>query len=151
MFAAGQAGERFAVRNSGATAVVEGIGDHGCEYMTGGLVIVIGPVGENFGAGMSAGNAIILDLQEDLSKKLNEDVEMVDLFDATDNTLESQLEELLTEHVKITNSPWGTKILNNLASYLDSFKVVIPRSSGKTSEKPVRVIEGSSEGAKRHA
>ena len=151
LFAAGQAGERFAVRNSGATAVVEGIGDHGCEYMTGGLVIVIGPVGENFGAGMSAGNAIILDLQEDLSKKLNEDVEMVDLFDATDNTLESQLEELLTEHVKITNSPWGTKILNNLASYLDSFKVVIPRSSGKTSEKPVRVIEGSSEGAKRHA
>ncbi len=129
LFAAGQAGERFAVRNSGVTAVVEGIGDHGCEYMTGGMVVVLGPVGENFGAGMSSGQAIILDLQEDLADRLNEDVEMHELYDDPDESLVEQLENLIAEHVAITKSPWASKIMQNLANYYHNFRVIRPRQA----------------------
>jgi glutamate synthase (NADPH/NADH) large chain len=138
LFAAGQAGERFAVRNSGVSTVVEGIGDHGCEYMTGGMVVILGPVGENFGAGMSDGHAIVLDLQDDLHKRLNEDVVAVDLYDYDDQEIENELELLISEHVAITRSPWAAKVLHNLNSYHDSFKVVIPRNA---SEKVIQLVE----------
>jgi len=130
LHAAGQAGERFAVRNSGATAVVEGVGDHGCEYMTGGTVIILGPVGENFGAGMTGGHAIILDLTDNLEQQTNmETVDIIDMseFDCDDEEL--LLHSLLTEHINKTNSRWAQKIANNFDHYLDSFKLVVPKSS----------------------
>ncbi len=138
LFAAGQAGERFAVRNSGATAVVEGIGDHGCEYMTGGEVIVLGPVGDNFGAGMSNGHAIILDLQSDLADRLNEDVEMFELYDDVDQTLVERLEVLIAEHSAVTRSPWANKIMSNLANYYHTFRVVRPKQARQPVVQPIK-------------
>lgn len=144
LYAAGQAGERFAVRNSGANSVVEGVGDHGCEYMTGGTVVVLGPVGENFAAGMTGGLAIVLDLRETLNKRTNfEHVELMPLVEPECETYQAQLEELLDEHIKNTNSPWATKIRNNLANYLNYFTVVIPKATGHvaTEVAPLRLIK----------
>ncbi|NNJ71802.1 MAG: glutamate synthase large subunit, partial [Enterobacterales bacterium] len=132
LFAAGQAGERFAVRNSGALAVVEGIGDHGCEYMTGGTVMVLGPVGENFGAGMTAGCAIVLDQQNDLSKRLNEDCIAVALDEVKEADMVYVVSQLLSEHIENTNSKWAFKIRHNLDHYVDEFKVVLPKHSDRT-------------------
>ncbi|TQV76950.1 glutamate synthase large subunit [Aliikangiella marina] len=132
LFAAGQAGERFAVRNSGANAVVEGVGDHGCEYMTGGTVVVLGPVGENFAAGMTGGTAIVLDLRETLAKRTNfEHVELMPLVEPECDSFQAILEELLDKHIENTSSPWATKIKNNLRQYLDYFTVVVPKTTGQ--------------------
>ena len=134
LFAAGQAGERFAVRNSGANAVVEGVGDHGCEYMTGGTVVVLGPVGENFAAGMTGGNAIVLDLRETLNKRTNfEHVELMALIEPECESYQSQLIELLDQHIESTNSPWAKKIRQNISHYLDYFMVVVPKTTGQAS------------------
>jgi glutamate synthase (NADPH/NADH) large chain len=130
LFAAGQAGERFAVRNSGATAVIEGVGDHGCEYMTGGNVVVLGPVGENFGAGMTGGQAFIFDDFDILGSKINPDsVAIIRLVDADNDVLENQLKDLIYEHIQNTGSRWAQKIYNNFESYIDVFKVVRPKVS----------------------
>lgn len=123
-FINGVAGERFCVRNSGATAVVEGVGDHGCEYMTGGRVVVIGKTGKNFAAGMSGGIAYVLDENRDLYTKLNK--EMVLFSEVTEKYEILELKGLIEEHVKSTNSAKGKEILENFEEYLPKFKRIIP-------------------------
>ena len=120
----GVAGERFAVRNSGATAVVEGVGDHGCEYMTGGRVVVIGKTGKNFAAGMSGGVAYVLDEERDLYTKLNK--EMVHFSEVSEKYDIIELKTLIEEHVAATGSQRGKKILDNFDEYLPKFKKIIP-------------------------
>ena len=123
-FIAGVAGERFCVRNSGVYAVVEGVGDHGCEYMTGGRVAVLGKTGKNFAAGMSGGIAYVLDEHSDLYKKLNKG--MVSFEAVTEKYDVIELKEMITEHVKNTDSAKGKAILDNFAEYLPRFKKIIP-------------------------
>ena len=124
-FINGVAGERFAVRNSGATAVVEGVGDHGCEYMTGGKVVVLGTTGKNFAAGMSGGIAYVLDMGNDLYKRLNK--EMISIEAVTDKYEVSELKQLIMDHVNYTNSEIGKRILENFEGYLPKFKKIIPK------------------------
>ena len=123
-FINGVAGERFAVRNSGAIAVVEGVGDHGCEYMTGGRVVVIGKTGKNFAAGMSGGVAYVLDEDNDLYTRTNK--EMVFTEELTNKYDVQELKELIQEHVALTNSVKGKEILDNFGEYLPKFKKVVP-------------------------
>lgn len=137
LFASGQAGERFAVRNSGASCVVEGMGDHGCEYMTGGAVLVLGPVGENFAAGMTGGIAFVLDLRETLDKNVNPGhVETFSFAEVECDDYTEQLNSLLQEHILATNSPWAKKITRNFEHYLDYFKLVVPKVSSQTVPEP---------------
>jgi glutamate synthase domain-containing protein 3 len=121
----GMAGERFAVRNSGVTAVVEGLGDHGCEYMTKGLVIVLGKCGRNFGAGMSGGIAYVLDEKGDFAEKRC-NLAGVDLEAVTDAQDECLLRGLIAKHVEATGSPRGKWILENWAEMLPKFIKVFP-------------------------
>ncbi len=121
----GMAGERFAVRNSGATAVVEGLGDHGCEYMTNGLVVVLGKAGRNFAAGMSGGIAYVLDEKGDFAEKRcnTAGVDLEPVVDAEDMQL---LRDLIRTHVELTGSPRGKWILENWAQMLPKFVKVFP-------------------------
>jgi len=121
IFLRGQAGERFCVRNSGAAAVVEGVGDHGCEYMTGGTVVVLGPTGRNFAAGMSGGVGYVLDLRPEL---VNPD--LVDLIPLRDND-EKVLRGLLESHRDWTESPVAERLLESWAESRNRFTVVLPR------------------------
>ncbi len=123
-FINGVAGERFCVRNSGAVAVVEGVGDHGCEYMTGGRVVVLGKTGKNFAAGMSGGVAYVLDEDNDLYTRTNK--QMVFTEEITNKYDVLELKELIQEHVTLTNSEKGKKILDNFGEYLPKFKKIIP-------------------------
>ena len=123
-FINGVAGERFAVRNSGAVAVVEGVGDHGCEYMTGGKVVILGRTGKNFAAGMSGGIAYVLDESNDLYKRLNK--EMINIETLTDKYEINELKQLIMDHVNNTNSEVGKRILDDFAGYLPKFKKIIP-------------------------
>ena len=120
----GVAGERFCVRNSGAIAVVEGVGEHGCEYMTGGRVAVIGKTGKNFAAGMSGGVAYVLDEDRDLYMKLNK--EMVSIEEITNKYDVVELKDMIQAHVAYTNSEKGKEILDNFKEYLPKFKKIIP-------------------------
>lgn len=120
----GIAGERFCVRNSGATAVVEGVGDHGCEYMTGGIVAVLGKTGKNFAAGMSGGIAFVLDEDRDLYMKLNK--ELVLVSEITEKADAEKLKGLIEDHVAATNSAKGKYILDHFNDYLPKFKKIIP-------------------------
>ncbi|MCJ7812452.1 glutamate synthase-related protein, partial [bacterium] len=120
----GIAGERFAVRNSGACAIVEGLGDHGCEYMTGGIVVVIGSVGKNFAAGMSGGIAYVYDETELFDTKCN--LDMVDLESVWNNEDQQQLRTMLANHVRFTDSPRGKMILDNWETRLPLFVKVMP-------------------------
>ena len=124
-FINGMAGERFCVRNSGAVAVVEGVGDHGCEYMTGGRCVILGPTGKNFAAGMSGGIAYVLDEKHDLYMRLNKDQVMTDTL--TESHDIAELRSLIEEHVAATGSPRGKKILAAFHSYIPCFKKVMPR------------------------
>ena len=123
-FISGVAGERFCVRNSGASAVVEGVGNHGCEYMTGGVAVILGPVGTNFAAGMSGGVAFVLDERHLLYRKLNK--EMVRMEAVTEKSDALLLKGLIEEHVAATGSQIGRKILDDLEHYLPCFKKIIP-------------------------
>ncbi len=123
-FINGVAGERFCVRNSGANAVVEGVGDHGCEYMTGGRVVVLGSTGKNFAAGMSGGIAYVLDEDNDLYMRVNK--EMVSMSEITNKYDVIELKEMIQEHVAATNSEKGKLILDNFGEYLPKFKKIIP-------------------------
>ena len=125
-FFRGLAGERFAVRNSGADAVVEGIGDHGCEYMTGGRVVVLGPTGDNFGAGMSGGAAYVYDPQERLSGNTNHELVDVDPVSVTDSDV-GALQELIAEHLERTGSAPARKILEDWNSEVEKFARVMSR------------------------
>ena len=123
-FINGIAGERFSVRNSGATAVVEGTGDHGCEYMTGGCVVVLGPTGKNFAAGMSGGIAYVLDEDRSFYKRLNKD--LVSFEDVSNKYDVLELKGLIQEHVAYTNSEKGKRILDHFSEYLPKFKKIVP-------------------------
>jgi glutamate synthase (NADPH/NADH) large chain/glutamate synthase (ferredoxin) len=125
LFAAGKAGERFCVRNSGGTAVVEGIGDHGCEYMTGGTVVVLGQTGRNFGAGMSGGIAYIYDAANTFERRYNPD--MVSLERVTSSDDEAALKHLIERHLRETGSPHAAAILERWSTSLPSFYKVVPK------------------------
>ncbi|MFL5247890.1 MAG: glutamate synthase-related protein, partial [Myxococcales bacterium] len=127
LFAAGRAGERFCVRNSGATAVIEGIGDHGCEYMTGGRVVVLGPTGSNFGAGMTNGSAFVYDPEGQFSGKING--ESVLLEPVTGELGADELRSLVERHVAATGSSHARRLLAEWPNTLQSFWKVIPRAS----------------------
>ena len=124
-FINGVAGERFCVRNSGARAVVEGVGDHGCEYMTGGRVVVLGKTGKNFAAGMSGGIAYVLDEDFDLYTRLNK--ELINFGELQKERDIAELKTLLEEHVKATDSPKGKEILTHFEEYIPKFKKIIPK------------------------
>ena len=123
-FLRGTAGERFCVRNSGALAVVEGVGDHGCEYMTGGRVAVIGPTGRNFAAGMSGGVVYVLDRDHDFYRRVNKDLVSVEPLEDPEDIQE--LQEMLTQHLEATGSPRAREILEQFAVYVGDFKKLIP-------------------------
>jgi glutamate synthase (NADPH) large chain len=130
LFAAGVAGERFAVRNSGCHAVIEGAGDHCCEYMTGGMVCVLGKTGHNFGAGMTGGFAYVLDQDNGFFDRLNH--ELVELHRISSESMEayrSHLTQVLTEYVAETGSAWGTEVLENLDNYIRRFWLVKPKAA----------------------
>ncbi len=128
-FINGVAGERFCVRNSGATAVVEGCGDHGCEYMTGGRVVVLGQTGKNFAAGMSGGIAYVLDEDASLYRKLNKS--MVSLEPVTDKYDVMELKDMIVEHVERTGSKKGKEVCDNFSEYLPKFKKIVPHDYKK--------------------
>ena len=130
LFAAGCAGERFAVRNSGAHAVIEGAGHHCCEYMTGGIVVVLGSVGPNFGAGMTGGFAYVLDENKTFVDSYN--MELVEIQRITTESTESHrlhLEAMITEFVSETGSVWGQEILSNLENFIRKFWLVKPKAA----------------------
>lgn len=125
----GMAGERFAVRNSGASAVVEGVGDHGLEYMTGGAVVILGQTGKNLAAGMSGGVAYVYDPNHDLYMRLNK--QLVNTYEVTGKADKEVLEELLNKHYTYTDSDVAKKILSNLDEELSNFKKIVPKDYEK--------------------
>ena len=129
-YAAGLAGERFCVRNSGAMAIVEGAGDHCCEYMTGGVVVILGRSGVNFGAGLTGGFAYVLDLDRDFVDLYNH--ELIDIHRITPESMEAylhHLRSLVTDHVGFTGSVWGSQILEDFRTFLPRFWVVKPKAA----------------------
>jgi glutamate synthase (NADPH/NADH) large chain len=130
LYAAGRAGERFAVRNSGAYAIVEGVGDHGCEYMTGGVVCVLGETGLNFGAGMTGGMAFVLDRERVFIDRYNR--ELVDLHRLTPEHMEAYLkylQEMVADFVVETGSAWGREVSENFVDLAHQFWLVKPRAA----------------------
>ena len=128
-YAAGQLGERCAVRNSGCHAVIEGAGHHCCEYMTGGVVVVLGNCGVNFGAGMTGGFAFVLDLAQDFDRRCNRDlVEILTLDMAGVGSFPAFLSQLVEDFVSATGSLWGQQVLEQRAQYQPRFRLVLPRS-----------------------
>ncbi len=130
VFAAGQVGERFAVRNSGAVAVVEGAGDHCCEYMTGGIVAVLGATGHNFGAGMTGGFAYVLDMERQFVDRYN--MELVDIQRVTSESAESHrvfLKSMIQDHADATGSAWAHELIDNFSDYASRFWLVKPKAA----------------------
>jgi len=140
LYAAGRAGERFAVRNSGASAVVEGIGDHGCEYMTGGVVVILGETGRNFGAGMTGGLAYVYDPTDALPGRYNP--QLIALRRVQRSEHEKQLRSLLHRHYQLTGSPRAKELLDNWEEELSNFWLVLPKEA-------VAAIEAVNEGAEK--
>ena len=140
LYANGKAGERFAVRNSMGKAVIEGAGDHCCEYMTGGLVVVLGKVGRNVGAGMTGGLGYFLDEDGSFPAKVNPEIVKFQRIISTAG--ETQLKELITAHVAKTGSQKGQMILDNWSTYLNKFWQVVPPSEAESPEaNPEAVVE----------
>lgn len=131
-FVRGRAGERFCVRNSGANVVVEGCGDHGCEYMTGGQVVILGETGRNFGAGMSGGFAYVWDVKRNFTANCN--LEMIDL-EAVAESDKSLLISLLEKHVQYTGSTVAQYILNDFENALPGFVKVFPKDLKRVLEQ----------------
>jgi glutamate synthase domain-containing protein 3 len=123
-FFRGQAGERFAVRNSGATAVIEGVGDHGCEYMTGGRVVVLGSTGRNFAAGMSGGLAFVFDEDGTLRSRINPT--MLDQLEELDDDDAAEVCALVEEHLQRTGSPVAQRVLDDWDALRNRFVKVFP-------------------------
>ncbi len=131
LWAAGQAGERFAVRNSGATAVIEGLGDHGCEYMTGGLVLVLGRTGRNFGAGMTGGRAYIWDAKDEFPERVNGDLVRCERVEAPE--ILAQLRALIEGHLDRTGSRRARDLLHSWERTMRQFWQVVPKVVPATS------------------
>jgi glutamate synthase (NADPH/NADH) large chain len=130
LYAAGRAGERFAVRNSGAVAVIEGAGDHCCEYMTGGVVVVLGRTGINFGAGFTGGLAYVLDLDRDFVDRYNH--ELIDILRISPEGMENHLQHLrrlVVTHVKETGSAWGRQLISEYRDFAGKFWLVKPKAA----------------------
>src|ERR1700730_9587613 len=130
LYAAGTAGERFAVRNSGALAVVEGAGDHCCEYMTGGVVCVLGRTGVNFGAGFTGGFAYVLDMERDFVDRYNH--QLIDIHRVSPEGMGTHVQHLrglIEQHVDFTGSVWGIQLLNDFRTYIGKFWVVKPKAA----------------------
>ena len=130
LFAAGIAGERFSVRNSGATAVIEGAGDHCCEYMTDGVIVVLGRTGVNFGAGMTGGFAYVLDIDRDFVDRYNH--ELIDIHRVTPESMEAHLHHLralIMQHIEATGSEWGEQIVEDYRTFLPKFWLVKPKAA----------------------
>jgi len=152
LYAAGQAGERFCVRNSGGTAVVEGVGDHACEYMTGGTVVVLGETGRNFGAGMSGGIAYVYDENEKFNLRFNPDMVGIERVNAEDG---AQLRKMVERHETETGSPRATELLANWETALGQFYKVVPHPekapapapAREKKERPARVLPNGANGA----
>jgi glutamate synthase (NADPH/NADH) large chain len=121
----GRAGERFCVRNSGAKVVVEGVGEHGCEYMTGGLAVILGSTGQNFAAGMSGGVAYVYDAKGDFANKVN--MEMVDLYRVGQTRGDEVLKEMVENHAAYTDSEKAKALLADWDNAVDKFVKVYPR------------------------
>ena len=143
LFVAGSAGERFGVRNSGARAVVEGVGDHGCEYMTDGVVVILGPAGRNFGAGMSDGVAFVLDEEGDFRTRVNQ--ELVGLEQVTTPDSIELLEAMIRRHYELTDSRRAKRILDEWRLSLPKFWKVMPKFA-LTEEGPMTVVRRHLEG-----
>ena len=134
LYAAGKVGERFAVRNSGTVAVVEGAGDHCCEYMTGGIVTVLGATGYNFGAGMTGGFAYVLDMQREFVDRYN--MELVDIQRVTSEATESHrvfLKSMIKDHAVETGSAWAHELVDNFSDYASRFWLVKPKAASLSS------------------
>jgi glutamate synthase (NADPH/NADH) large chain len=138
VFIRGVVGERFCVRNSGATAVVEGVGDHGCEYMTGGRAVILGPTGRNFAAGMSGGFAFVFDADRSLYRRMNH--EMVDI-DPLDEDDIDWLRGLITMHMELTGSPVAEGILSNWWRNVEQFTKIFPKDYKRVLEAQRDAIE----------
>ena len=139
-YLAGVAGERFCVRNSGVSAVVEGLGDHGCEYMTGGRVASLGPVGRNFGAGMSGGVAYVIDEDGLFSDHFNDAI--ADLMSIVPGSKdESELKEMIENHITYTGSNLGSELLANWSVSIKKFKKILPRDYARVIRE--RAIDSS--------
>ena len=139
LYANGRAGERFAVRNSKGKAVVEGAGDHCCEYMTGGVIVVLGDVGRNVGAGMTGGLTYILDENNTLPEKMNPEIVSIQRVGTTAG--EKQLKDLITAHAEKTGSPKAKAILADWANYLPKFWQVVPPSEADSPEVNINASE----------
>ena len=138
-YAVGRAGERFAVRNSGATAVIEGVGYHGCEYMTGGTVLILGRTGSNFAAGMTGGRAYVLDMNENFERRCNlAQVQVADADTTAGSDDRSVLKKLIESHVRYTGSEWGQRILANFEHFIFHFRVVVPKP--ENSARPLATV-----------
>jgi glutamate synthase (NADPH/NADH) large chain len=135
LFAAGRAGERFGVRNSGAVAVVEGCGDNGCEYMTGGTAVILGPIGDNFAAGMSGGMAFVYDPEQLAPGRINEDMVIYQRVEV--DHYADQLKALLTLHAKNTQSRLAETILSYLDTEIGHFWQIVPKEMLDKLEIPV--------------
>ncbi|NLW97679.1 MAG: glutamate synthase large subunit, partial [Xanthomonadaceae bacterium] len=130
LYAAGRAGERFAVRNSGAVAVVEGAGDHCCEYMTGGTVVVLGRTGLNFGAGFTGGLAYVLDLDRDFVDRYNHElIDIVRISAEGFDNYRQHLTDLLESHARLTGSAWSARILDEFRDFVGKFWLVKPKAA----------------------
>ena len=135
----GVAGERFAVRNSGVTAVVEGVGDHGCEYMTGGRVVVLGPTGRNFAAGMSGGIAYVWDKAADFARRCN--TGMADVFPVKEAKDAAELKVMIEAHFKYTRSAVARRILDHWDTELARFVKVYPRDYRRVIEENQKTVQ----------
>jgi len=144
-FFRGLAGERFAVRNSGANAVVEGVGDHGCEYMTGGRVVVLGSTGRNFGAGMSGGIAYVYDEQHCFAACCNTELVELEMLSEHD---EAELKDLIAEHAERTGSPVAERMLDDWDASVGRFVKVMPRDYKRAlAERVAREAEAAANGS----
>jgi glutamate synthase (NADPH/NADH) large chain len=147
LFANGQAGERFAVRNSGAQAVIEGAGHHACEYMTGGTVVIMGPVGPNLAAGMTGGELFLLDPNSQVNRLLNpEFVEASALEDQQFDAPRRRLKALVSAHVSLTGSEWGRKVLDSWDMMLPHWVYIVPKNAMASSaisqqDVPLRLVK----------
>jgi glutamate synthase (ferredoxin) len=141
LFAAGAAGERFAVRNSGATAIVEGVGDHGCEYMTRGVVAILGPVGTNFGAGMSGGLAFVYDEADTLASHINP--QMIGIERLNNEEEIQSLKRLITVHAKLTTSPHAQALIADWERAVSKFRKVVPHPPSPDTPKAVYTFDAS--------
>jgi len=137
-FFSGKAGERFAVRNSGARAVVEGVGDHGCEYMTGGVVVVLGPTGRNFAAGMSGGVAFVLDAEDRFRQRCNQSMVAMEPLEKPEDMV--LVQGLVSSHLERTGSRVAERVLGRWRQHVPLFRKVMPHDLRRVLEQDRRDV-----------